>query len=176
MSHNAVDILTDRKCFKELDFSLETHSQKTNSLSSVNERMSEEALDDCHAFSDLSRNGSLHDKHDRKVLPPVNERISKEKLDDSDAFKQITMPERRASFSNSTSMTVGDSDISCNLETFEEVEEEDEDVEDDMEPKEKDELEKKKLSHDVFFDLLETVSSPVEKRELKESRRLSFSC
>lgn len=48
------DILTDQKGHEELDFEGTRHaSDLANTLPSLNERMSDEALEDCHAFSDL---------------------------------------------------------------------------------------------------------------------------
>lgn len=57
------DILTDKMGFLELDLKEQQNSSRTlnnscSNLNSVNERMSEETLDDCHAFSDLKREGN----------------------------------------------------------------------------------------------------------------------
>jgi len=180
ISDKDADILTDNLGLQDIEpINHDTHSSRNRSLPPVNERMSEEALDDCHAFSDLSANGSSHGKSKRHSLPPLNERISKEKLDDCDAFKQMSAPERRPSLGrvNSFISAINESDMSCNnsiLETFEEAEEEDE-LDDD----EDEEMKKQQISHDVLFELLGTVSSPKEKKELKiaeeRSRKLSFS-
>ena len=52
-----LDILTDRMGFQELD--MERHKLELNkSLQPVNERMSEDTLDDCRAFADVVRGSS----------------------------------------------------------------------------------------------------------------------
>jgi hypothetical protein len=58
------DILTDKMGFLELDLKEQQNSSRTlnnscSNLTAVNERMSEETLDDCHAFSDLKREGNV---------------------------------------------------------------------------------------------------------------------
>jgi hypothetical protein len=47
------DIFTDQKGHEELDCEPRHASDLTGTLPSLNERMSDEALDDCHAFTDL---------------------------------------------------------------------------------------------------------------------------
>merc|ERR1740124_1191263 len=72
-----------------------------NSLGSIkfmpclNERMSEESLDDCHAFTDLKdvirqvpSDGSVTSLGSIK-LPCLNERMSEESLDDCHAFTDL---------------------------------------------------------------------------------------
>lgn len=189
------DILTDRMGFEDIE--PPTHDKHTSlhsSLPPVNERMSEETLDDCHAFSDVvSRNGSLLSKN-RPILPSVNERISKEKLDDCDAFKHISVSERRSSVGRNNSFTTSgldSADISCSnslLETFEEGGEEEDDEDDDegelTDDDDGDEVvleeskKKQQLGCDVLFELLNTVTLPSEKEELKkiqdQTKRLSL--
>jgi hypothetical protein len=58
------DILTDKMGFLELDPKEQQNSSRTlnnscSNLTAVNERMSEDTLDDCHAFSDLKREGNV---------------------------------------------------------------------------------------------------------------------
>jgi hypothetical protein len=58
------DILTDKMGFLELDLERtqeDSHSlnRSLSNLNTVSERLSEETLDDCHAFSDVKRDGNL---------------------------------------------------------------------------------------------------------------------
>ena len=53
-----LDILTDRMGFQELDMERHKLELCCNSLQPVNERMSEDTLEDCRAFADVVRGSS----------------------------------------------------------------------------------------------------------------------
>jgi len=140
------DILLDRM---GMDTS-PTMNDSFNSLGSIkfmpclNERMSEESLDDCHAFTDLKdvirqipSDGSVTSLGSIK-LPRLNERMSEESLDDCHAFTDLKnvirqIPSASAGSGGSDparsrdgSVTGGSimGDSSCLLETLKEFEEE----------------------------------------------------
>jgi len=103
------------------------------SMPCLNERMSEESLDDCHAFDSFSGNltGSI------KLMPCLNERMTKESLDDCHAFTDLKNVIRQIPSANAGSVgsdparsrdgsVAGGSilgDSSCLLETLKEFEE-----------------------------------------------------
>lgn len=52
------DILFDRQGFVELDVPTKLHNSREFTMPSVNERMTEDSLDDVHAFSDVPRSSN----------------------------------------------------------------------------------------------------------------------
>jgi len=82
------DILLDRLGMDASPTMNDSCSGSIKSLPCLNERMSEESLDDCHAFTDL-RNVIRNDSGSIKSLPCLNERMSEESLDDCHAFTDL---------------------------------------------------------------------------------------
>jgi hypothetical protein len=91
------DILTDRQGFSELDLSESRGllSRENGNLPSVNERMSEDALEDVHAFSDVNARSSNASRANSigtgggAVLEPLSEYDDEDlDLDDLDDIQE----------------------------------------------------------------------------------------
>jgi hypothetical protein len=92
-----LDILTDRAGFIELDLSesqrkMHLSRENVSNLPSVNERMSEDALEDVHAFSDVARSSNASRANSigtggGAVLEPLSE-YDDEDLDDLDDIQE----------------------------------------------------------------------------------------
>ncbi|CAJ1968070.1 unnamed protein product [Cylindrotheca closterium] len=91
------DIFTDRMGMIDLNYhdtqkivrDLLEHNVAASSLPAVNERMREESLEDCHAFSDVTR-VKHHAKEGATTLSSVNERMREESLEDCHAFSDVS--------------------------------------------------------------------------------------
>lgn len=135
--HVDPDILTDKMGHLDLEAPkhVDVHSMR-GSLTSVNERMSEETLEDCHAFSDLK---------------DVIRQISKDQPGSGTA-SMISSRSSENSLSREGSMAGGSilGDGGHLLETLEEFEEEDKSSDEDEEEKDKTEhasnLQKQRLA------------------------------
>jgi len=80
-----LDTLTDRKGFEELDSSSPHTMVVLSKLPAVNERLSEDSLEDVHAFSDLTLNNSSRSIQNN--LPPSSDNSYLETLDEEgDSF------------------------------------------------------------------------------------------
>jgi hypothetical protein len=92
-----LDILTDRAGFTDLDLSesqrkMHLSRENVSNLPSVNERMSEDALEDVHAFSDVVRSSNASRANSigtggGAVLEPLSE-YDDEDLDDLDDIQE----------------------------------------------------------------------------------------
>lgn len=91
-----LDILTDRAGLEELDLSesqrkMHMNRESTGNLPSVNERMSEDALEDVHAFSDVVRSSNCSRANSigtgGAVLEPLSE-YDDEESDDLDDIQE----------------------------------------------------------------------------------------